>query len=87
MSTVVTQQVTTRYEWGEHVSSYEREDTIFCPNCGQMGVWTESGAGDYYVGPTSLCTACSYVFHLPCSGVANYKPDQEAIKQLRASCE
>jgi len=37
----------------------------YCPNCGKKEVWTDNGPGDYYEGPTFLCTNCQNAFTLP----------------------
>lgn len=36
---------------------FEKTD-LFCPACGKQEVWEEQGAGDYYLGPDFICTAC-----------------------------
>ena len=37
---------------------YEYNLDIFCPNCGSEGLWSEVSSGDYYQGPTVVCTRC-----------------------------
>lgn len=59
------------YYWTE----YTQEKSLYCPHCGQQGtLWTESG-GDYYQGPSSLCTHCSHRFYLHDGGFLNTEPN------------
>lgn len=43
----------------------------YCANCGKKEVWSDNSAGDYYEGPTFLCTSCENAFTLPTIGKAN----------------
>lgn len=38
---------------------------IFCPYCGKKTVLVEEGDGDFYQGPTHLCTSCDRDFRGP----------------------
>ena len=62
--------------------TYEKVD-LFCCNCGKKEVWTAL-AGDYYVGPMSLCTnckcACYYVNGPLSTSAPNIKLQLEQLK-------
>lgn len=49
---------------GNHTKTYEKTNH-YCPSCGKRETWTDNGAGDYYEGPTFLCTNCEIAFTLP----------------------
>jgi hypothetical protein len=52
-----------------HYYEHEYEETsLFCPQCGKRAVWSETGAGDYYCGPTHVCLECSNSFTIQESG-------------------
>ena len=38
---------------------------LFCPLCGKQPVLVEDSEGDYYDGPTHLCTICGETFRGP----------------------
>lgn len=64
------------------------EDTrFFCPNCGEKTVWVEGSPGDYYVGPSYLCSSCSHGFNLP-SETGDFsanEQDKQRLAAIRAS--
>lgn len=33
---------------------------IYCPECGNLGIWEQKGQGDYYHGPDQVCLACAW---------------------------
>ncbi len=72
-------EVTIKYDNG-HSYDFEYEKTdLFCPSCGKQTVWFESSEGDFYEGPTHVCTECTSSFTLPSMGVAY----TDLIKQLK----
>ena len=75
-----TKIVTVKYPAGH---SYEFtmkfDDELFCPNCGNKGIWFEDGTGDYYEGVSHYCTSCSFDFTMPSFG----KADEQIINQLK----
>lgn len=62
-------KVIREYKNHHYKTSFKKEDTIFCPNCGAKGVWVEEGPGDYYVGEEYRCVKCFYSFTFQGSGV------------------
>lgn len=58
-------RVLNEYPGSHHyIESWEPEPDLFCPNCGEQGkLWT-AASGDHYVGPETLCTACSHTMRL-----------------------
>ena len=64
-------EATVKYPAGHsYTFQYEKDEDIYCPNCGREGhVWCERGLGDYYVGPSYYCGACTYSFTIQCGGV------------------
>lgn len=81
-------KTTVTYDFKTHTLRAEFESTeYFCPSCGKQTVWVETGDGDFYVGPTHLCTSCSSEFELP-SGVCRVNKDDvfphfAVVEQLR----
>ena len=61
------------------------ETKLYCPNCGKQTVYVEDNDGDYYEGPTHLCTSCDRDFTLPSNHSANEyassKRDLELLKR------
>ena len=55
----------------ELVYDVEKDDAIFCPNCGAKEVYVANGKGDYYEGPQHFCKNCNNSFTLPSCGVDN----------------
>jgi len=57
--------MTVRYEAGHcYQETWERQPTLWCPNCGQKGgLYEECGPGDYYVGNQSICCWCFHHGH------------------------
>ncbi len=47
----------------------EKDEAIFCPNCGVKEVYVAIGEGDYYEGPPHFCKNCNNAFTLPSFGV------------------
>ena len=47
----------------------EKDEAIFCPNCGVKEVYVAIGGGDYYEGPPHFCKNCNNSFSLPSCGV------------------
>lgn len=47
----------------------EKDEAIFCPNCGVKEVYVVVGDGDYYEGPQHFCKNCHNSFTLPSCGV------------------
>ena len=76
---------------------WERDKLMFCPRCGERSIWyrvhrsrtakrDESGPGVYYEGPEHLCADCGTSFTIPeYAPQSDYPPDQERLKQIRAS--
>jgi transcription elongation factor Elf1 len=38
---------------------------LYCPNCGEQEVYSETSEGDYYEGETHYCKNCTYSFTMP----------------------
>lgn len=74
-------KLTVHYKLG-HSYDFEYEKTeLFCPNCGSKSVWVEQGEGDYYSGPTHVCTNCWSDFTIQGPHDARY-PEAEVILQI-----
>lgn len=43
----------------------EKNNDLYCPNCGNKGVYEETGDGDYYEGPSMYCIECKTEFSMP----------------------
>jgi predicted RNA-binding Zn-ribbon protein involved in translation (DUF1610 family) len=54
-----------KYEAGHSYRERWTRTAYFCPGCGEPGIWTEAGAGDYYVGSRHLCIKCGAAFYIP----------------------
>jgi DNA-directed RNA polymerase subunit RPC12/RpoP len=55
--------VEVRYKAGHsYIHKYKKDNDLFCPKCGQKGVWIEQGDGDYYLGENYICTSCEHEF-------------------------
>lgn len=48
-----------------YFEEYEKENNLYCPNCGKKSIWIEQGGGDYYEGANHICTSCRCQFSLP----------------------
>ena len=83
--TAETARITVIYEGGLSVLSDWRKSSIFCPDCGEQEVWTEEGGGDYYQGPSHICTACSFGFTMPSGRLHDDPQDQQLVEQLKAA--
>ena len=46
-----------------HVTNVEKT-LYFCPYCGKITIWVETGPGDYYEGPSHHCSDCFAEFTL-----------------------
>lgn len=57
-------KVILEYETHHYVEKYTYQKSIHCPDCGKLSVWA-SHEGDYYEGPTHLCTECNCDFTMP----------------------
>lgn len=58
-------KVTLEFENSHHyIKEYlQCSDAKFCPQCGVEGLlWTENSEGDYYLGPSTICTNCAHSF-------------------------
>jgi predicted RNA-binding Zn-ribbon protein involved in translation (DUF1610 family) len=49
----------------------EKQDDLFCPNCGKKKVYREMDEGDYYQGPDYYCISCKCNFTMPSFGEMN----------------
>ena len=55
-------KVLEEYKNHHYLRDWSLED-IYCPKCAKSGcVWSERGDGDYYCGPTHVCTNCRASF-------------------------
>jgi DNA-directed RNA polymerase subunit RPC12/RpoP len=73
-------KVPTRYK--DDTEWYERDDELYCPNCGHKGTVWSNCIGDYYEGFTYLCVQCGSNFTMPrLEDGGDYKKQVEAIRQ------
>ena len=76
-------EVTVRYSWGEQVHTWVKS-SVHCVWCGRVrGVWVEGPGGDYYDGPTYVCTSCGESFCVTSRGNAIGEMKQ-VIDQIKA---
>lgn len=73
-------KVCNQYPKHHYITEFDKT-SFFCPNCGNKEVWVE-GEGDYYVGPTYLCTSCKEKFYLPSETSKCDDREQQIIRQL-----
>ena len=77
------------YPAGHHyVDDWERLE-IFCPECGKRAIWRECNEGDYYVGPSYLCSECGgggQILFGPEASTAGLV-HQQRLNQIRAALE
>lgn len=78
-------EVTIKYPKGHSYKfQYKRWDTMYCPVCGNKGIWYETGAGDYYVGPSHYCEVCASQFTIQEGGTMREgNPYYAVIKAIR----
>lgn len=72
-------------DYGTHhyFENYSLDRNIYCPNCASFGkVWVEA-EGDYYCGPTHLCTNCCFEFTMPTSGIGDERV-KKIVEQLKS---
>ena len=51
-------KVVVKYDLGHLIEYNYDKINYFCPCCGEKTLYQESGAGDYYLGSTIVCTNC-----------------------------
>lgn len=70
-----------------YFETWEFLEEIYCPNCGNKGVWASDGY-DYYVDNEHICVECGYLFHLPCSGkIGNDELGIQRLQHLKSLAE
>lgn len=71
---------------GTHSCDHEYVETEdFCPKC-YTQLWSEAGAGDYYVGPKFYCPSCcwtGYVIFSYIADPAGHDADDQTIRAIR----
>lgn len=73
-------KVINQYPSYHYIEEYKLTD-YFCPNCGSKNVWEEDSEGDFYVGPSLVCTKCRCQFTM--QGPYDKNPhDDKIIDQL-----
>jgi hypothetical protein len=55
----------------------------FCPACGKKTVWTEDGEGDFYRGPTTVCSSCGGSMCWPETGSDQDNKPDSLVSQLK----
>ena len=75
-------RVEVKYSLGHTLrSTYVFEKSLHCPNCGALSVWCDSSEGDYYVGPTYVCTECRHTWTMQGPSPERYT-DAQVIDQI-----
>ena len=86
-------EATIAYPKGHRITyQYTRDKELYCPNCGVLGhIWFEYGLGDYYVGPSHYCGACTATFTIQDNGLVKedhiYFATIEAIRAAKRTDE
>jgi hypothetical protein len=76
-------KLTVKYKLGHSYDEDWEATEFFCPFCGKKRVWSDSGPGDYYMGPLRLCLACGVSFSGPDGGGAANAEDLQRLEALR----
>jgi hypothetical protein len=75
---VLNEYPNSHHYWDEYIKT-----ELFCPNCGKQCIWSETGAGDYYVGSDFVCIECGNFFYMLDSGTKPQGENEEnKIKQI-----
>jgi hypothetical protein len=81
--------VTKDYGTHKYESYFQKVPDVYCPACGQQGIYEEEGEGDYYMGSVSVCILCNSSHYLSNCGVKNGATviERQAIEQIKKVVE
>ena len=90
MGEVGTVALAVHYRAGHSYDEVWEPLEIYCPECGEQRVWRDTSEGDYYVGPTYLCSACGACGQIlfdgaRCSGSGEDDYNQQRLVAIRAA--
>ena len=73
-----------KYKLGHSYQETWRKGDLRCPWCGLKCVWEEQFGGDYYCGPSFMCSSCGAEFTIQYGGPSENWQNKQRLAAILA---